>query len=166
MHARKRTDWCRCISTNPNSALPLGSARVIVHSSALLGCRARPGASPAVAPAAAPLNVRLYEAMREESLGTRQVGDVIVAASDGLFDNVFTDELVSVVNAAMRESGGNGAFQANVAAAAALSELAFVNSCNDMYDSPYAQESTKEQQRMMEAQKEKVRAATCLRMIR
>jgi len=84
-----------------------------------------------------------------------QVGDVIVAASDGLFDNVFTDELVRVVNVAMKESKG---LQANVAAAAALSKLAFANSSDDTYDSPYAQESTKEQQRMMEAQKEKVKS--------
>ena len=80
---------------------------------------------------------------------------MIVAASDGLFDNVFTDELVRVVNVAMKESKG---LQANVAAAAALSKLAFANSSDDTYDSPYAQESTKEQQRMMEAQKEKVKS--------
>jgi hypothetical protein len=156
----------RRISTDPKlgvSSETRSSQRVLERAAGVSGSAWH--FTPAVAPAAGPVHV-LSEVMREVPSGTRQVGDVIVAASDGLFDNVFTDEVVSVVNTAMKENGGNGAFQANVAAAAALSKLAFANSTNDTYDSPYAQESTKEQQRMMEAQKEKVRDATGVRRSR
>jgi hypothetical protein len=41
---------------------------------------------------------------------------------------------------------------------ASAGALAFANSSDAKYDSPYALESTKEQQRMMEAQKQKMKA--------
>ena len=60
--------------------------------------------------------------MRMEQLDV-QVGDVIVAASDGLFDNVFTADIVRIVTTSMKQSSaaGLGAFDSYVAVAEALS---------------------------------------------
>ena len=44
------------------------------------------------------------------------------------------------------------------AAAEALSQLAYTNSLDEQFESPYAKECTKEQELMVEAQKDKVKS--------
>jgi hypothetical protein len=57
-------------------------------------------------------------------------GDIIVAASDGLFDNVFTDDIISITTSSIAGAlkAGKSQLAANEAAAAALSELAYKHS--------------------------------------
>ncbi|CAI9770775.1 unnamed protein product [Fraxinus pennsylvanica] len=58
-------------------------------------------------------------------------GDTVVMGSDGLFDNVFDREIVSVV----------GSYNNIADAAKALANLAYDHSQNSSFDSPYSQEA-------------------------
>jgi len=87
-------------------------------------------------------------------------GDIIVAGSDGLLDNVFQQDIIDIVQASRKNalSSGSNSYEANLAAASALSKLAYENSLDETYESPYAMECTKEQELMLEAQKDKVKS--------
>ncbi|CAA2953605.1 probable phosphatase 2C 26 isoform X1 [Olea europaea subsp. europaea] len=58
-------------------------------------------------------------------------GDTVVMGSDGLFDNVFAREIISVV----------GSYNNSADAAKALANLAYDHSQNSKFDSPYSQEA-------------------------
>ena len=68
-------------------------------------------------------------------------GDIVVAGSDGLFDNVFDEEIASVATAAYA-AAGDAAGGAR-AAAKALVEVARGHAGDKSYDSPYAREMAK-----------------------
>ena len=70
-----------------------------------------------------------------------EAGDVVVAGSDGLFDNVFDEEIASVVNAAYASAGD--AASAAESAAKALVKVARKHAEDKKYDSPYAREMAK-----------------------
>lgn len=67
--------------------------------------------------------------------------DVIVAGSDGLFDNVFDEEIASVVESAY--ASASDAASAADAAAKALVKIARQHAGDKKYDSPYAREAAK-----------------------
>ena len=67
--------------------------------------------------------------------------DVIVAGSDGLFDNVFDEEIASVVESAY--ASASDAASAADAAAKALVKVARQHAGDKKYDSPYAREAAK-----------------------
>mmetsp|Transcript_28670 Transcript_28670/g.54920 ORF Transcript_28670/g.54920 Transcript_28670/m.54920 type:complete len:437 (-) Transcript_28670:149-1459(-) len=81
-------------------------------------------------------------------------GDVIVAGSDGLFDNVFCSDIVQLVSSSLKNSMEDGAspFLANLSAAEGLSTLASVNAADEQYESPYAKQCTSEQSRQLDRQ--------------
>jgi hypothetical protein len=83
-----------------------------------------------------------------------QEGDVLLLASDGLFDNMAEEEMLSVVADALTAAplgadGASGAHAAAAAVAAALAGGAAAHARDGSYDSPYARESV----RNYEAQK-------------
>lgn len=67
--------------------------------------------------------------------------DVIVAGSDGLFDNVFDEEIASVVESAY--ASASDAASAADAAAKTLVKVARQHAGDKKYDSPYAREAAK-----------------------
>ena len=68
-------------------------------------------------------------------------GDIVVAGSDGLFDNVFDEEIASVATAAY--AAADDAAGGARAAAKALVEVARGHAGDKSYDSPYAREMAK-----------------------
>jgi len=68
-------------------------------------------------------------------------GDLVIAGSDGLFDNVFDEEIVDVATRAFA-SAGDAASGAQ-AAATALAKVARKHAEDKKYDSPYAREAAK-----------------------
>ena len=68
-------------------------------------------------------------------------GDVVVLGSDGLFDNVFDEEIASVVSRAF--AGAGDASSKSQAAAQALVKVARDHASDKKYDSPYAREMAK-----------------------
>mmetsp|Transcript_25564 Transcript_25564/g.35273 ORF Transcript_25564/g.35273 Transcript_25564/m.35273 type:complete len:444 (-) Transcript_25564:63-1394(-) len=81
-------------------------------------------------------------------------GDVIVTASDGLFDNVFQDEIVKIVNSHVKSGGSRLAGLKT--AAAELGEVAFRNSSDEQYESPFAVECFAEDKQLAAAQAKKL----------
>jgi protein phosphatase PTC7 len=75
-----------------------------------------------------------------------QPGDIVVAGTDGLFDNVFDSEIVKVTTDSVKNGGS--ALEATKAASEALVKLARKNAENTQYESPYAVEWEKAQQEM------------------
>jgi protein phosphatase PTC7 len=89
-----------------------------------------------------------------------QEGDLLLLASDGLFDNMDESEMVGIMRDALAAAplGGDGASGAHAAAAgvaAALASVAAAHARDASYDSPYARESV----RNYEAQKAEAAAA-------
>jgi protein phosphatase PTC7 len=84
-----------------------------------------------------------------------QPGDLVIVGSDGLFDNVFDEDIASVANEAVAMVAGAGAFSAAMAASKALANFARKNAEDPMCDSPYALELTKEKTGVAEAAKVK-----------
>lgn len=78
-------------------------------------------------------------------------GDIIVAASDGLYDNVYPEDIEKVINAQMENFAGNK-LQGVQAAATALSGLASEHAADEFYDSPYAKECTADEEELLKAQ--------------
>ena len=72
--------------------------------------------------------------------GQVQTGDLIVVGSDGLFDNVPIDDILLTVHAI----GDEGSVSKAGAIAEALGEVAFANSQDPEYESPYALEARKQ----------------------
>ena len=68
-------------------------------------------------------------------------GDIVVLGSDGLFDNVFDEEIASVVSRAF--AGAGDASSKSQAAAKALVKVAREHASDKKYDSPYAREMAK-----------------------
>lgn len=87
-------------------------------------------------------------------------GDIIVAASDGLFDNVFTDDIISITTTSIAGAlkAGKSQLVANETAAAALSELAYKHSQDKKFASPYATECNKDGANLKAAQSEKLKS--------
>eukprot|EP00239_Pterosperma_sp_CCMP1384_P008813 CAMPEP_0197863642 /NCGR_PEP_ID=MMETSP1438-20131217/41264_1 /TAXON_ID=1461541 /ORGANISM="Pterosperma sp., Strain CCMP1384" /LENGTH=391 /DNA_ID=CAMNT_0043481615 /DNA_START=517 /DNA_END=1692 /DNA_ORIENTATION=- len=77
-----------------------------------------------------------------------QEGDLVVAGTDGLFDNVFDDEIVSLVTSTYEEtlSSTESSLQAVRAAASKLSKCAQEHALDEFYTSPYAKECAKEEE--------------------
>ncbi len=78
--------------------------------------------------------------------GQVEAGDLIVVGSDGLFDNVPMEDILSVVRAVEAQGGnvGRGSNSKAEEIASALGEMAFVNSQNPEYESPYALEARRQ----------------------
>ncbi len=80
--------------------------------------------------------------------GQVEAGDLIVLGSDGLFDNVPMEDILLVVRAVEAQGGdlgGDGGPNAKAEAiASALGEMAFANSQNPEYESPYALEARRQ----------------------
>jgi hypothetical protein len=74
--------------------------------------------------------------------GQVEAGDVIVLGSDGLFDNVPMEDILSVACAVEAQDGDSKAKAEEIASA--LGEMAFVNSQNPEYESPYALEARRQ----------------------
>ncbi len=72
--------------------------------------------------------------------GQVEAGDVIVLGSDGLFDNLPMEDILLVAGAVEAQDGDSKA----EALASALGEMAFVNSQNPEYESPYALEARRQ----------------------
>ena len=74
-----------------------------------------------------------------------QAGDVLLLASDGLFDNISPEEMAQVAADAMAaappDADGAGAYAAAARVAAALAGGAAEHSRDRSYDSPYAREA-------------------------
>jgi protein phosphatase PTC7 len=66
-------------------------------------------------------------------------GDVVVIGSDGLFDNVFVEEMVRIVEKGL--AGKPSTVAAMKSAASALLEEAHRNGLNDTFLSPFAREA-------------------------
>ena len=77
-----------------------------------------------------------------------QAGDLLLVASDGLFDNMQPEEMVRVAAAAVAEAppgaDGAGAYAAAARVAAALAGGAAEHSRDRGYDSPYAREARRD----------------------
>lgn len=71
-------------------------------------------------------------------------GDLVVAGSDGLFDNAFDDEIAETVTGAVSSVAGAGALAAARAASEALAAMARAHAEDPMYESPYAVEAAAE----------------------
>eukprot|EP00746_Dinoflagellata_sp_MGD_P083639 gnl/MRDRNA2_/MRDRNA2_33275_c0_seq1.p1 gnl/MRDRNA2_/MRDRNA2_33275_c0~~gnl/MRDRNA2_/MRDRNA2_33275_c0_seq1.p1 ORF type:complete len:471 (+),score=91.01 gnl/MRDRNA2_/MRDRNA2_33275_c0_seq1:199-1413(+) len=69
-----------------------------------------------------------------------QPGDLIVAGSDGLFDNAFDTEIAKVATEVAGEKKFFGPLAATQAASDALARLARTNSQNKTYTSPFSQD--------------------------
>jgi len=69
------------------------------------------------------------------------IGDVVVVASDGLFDNVFDDDIGAICEAAF--AGESDVARASMACAEALATKARAHAEDKKYDSPYARERAK-----------------------
>uniref|UniRef100_A0A6T7VR05 Protein phosphatase n=1 Tax=Pyramimonas obovata TaxID=1411642 RepID=A0A6T7VR05_9CHLO len=88
-----------------------------------------------------------------------QEGDIIVAGSDGLFDNVFQDDIISIATSTIADSlkAGKSPLEANEAVAEELAALAYQHSQDLKYPSPYAIECNKDEAAMKQAQTEKLK---------
>jgi|TARA_B110000977_G_scaffold154048_1_gene195728 protein phosphatase PTC7 len=75
---------------------------------------------------------------------TVKPGDLVVAGSDGLFDNVFDDEIAFVVTAAVASVAGAGALSAARCAAEQLALVARKHAEDPLFESPYAVEAAAE----------------------
>ena len=75
---------------------------------------------------------------------TVKPGDLVVAGSDGLFDNVFDDEIAEVSTAAVMSVRGAGALSAARAASEQLAAVARKHAEDPLYESPYAVEAAAE----------------------
>ena len=80
-----------------------------------------------------------------------QPGDLVIVGSDGLFDNVFDEDIVAVANEAVAKVAGAGAFSAAMAASRALVTVARRNAEDPLCESPYAVELTKHNKSSTEA---------------
>ncbi|EEH60654.1 uncharacterized protein MICPUCDRAFT_5690, partial [Micromonas pusilla CCMP1545] len=65
-------------------------------------------------------------------------GDLVVLGSDGLFDNVFDEEIAEVATAAAFSVAGAGALSAARASAEALARTARNHAEDPLFESPYA----------------------------
>ena len=85
-----------------------------------------------------------------------QPGDLVIVGSDGLFDNVFDEDIVAVANDAVAKVAGAGVCSlAAMAASRALVTVARRNAEDPLCESPYAVELTKQNKRGVEAAKAK-----------
>jgi protein phosphatase PTC7 len=75
---------------------------------------------------------------------TVKPGDLVVAGSDGLFDNVFDDEIAAVTTAAVASVAGAGALSAARAASEQLAAVARKHAEDPLFESPYAVEAAAE----------------------
>ena len=75
---------------------------------------------------------------------TVKPGDLVVAGSDGLFDNVFDDQIAEVSTAAVMSVRGAGALSAARAASEQLAAVARKHAEDPLYESPYAVEAAAE----------------------
>jgi protein phosphatase PTC7 len=71
-------------------------------------------------------------------------GDLVIAGSDGLFDNVFDDEIAEVATAAVMSVRGAGALSAARAASEALAAVARRHAEDPLFESPFAVEAAAE----------------------
>ena len=88
-----------------------------------------------------------------------QEGDVLLLASDGLWDNADMAEILAVTAAAAAQGAGSdqrtGQYSAAAAVCRALVDLAWTHSVDASYDSPYAQAA----RRMADAEREAAKAS-------
>tara|TARA_B110000977_G_scaffold84370_1_gene112673 strand:- start:14694 stop:16037 length:1344 start_codon:yes stop_codon:yes gene_type:complete len=75
---------------------------------------------------------------------TVKPGDLVIAGTDGLFDNVFDDEIASVATAAVASVAGAGALSAARAASEQLAAVARKHAEDPLFESPYAVEAAAE----------------------
>ena len=71
-------------------------------------------------------------------------GDLVVAGSDGLFDNVFDEDIARIATAAAASVRGAGALSAARAASEQLAATARKHAEDPLYESPYAVEAAAE----------------------
>ncbi len=87
-------------------------------------------------------------AMGDQMVVPLQEGDLLILASDGLFDNMYEGELVRLAAAALAEAppgaDGAGAHAAAQRVAAALAAAAAAAARDRAFDSPYAREAAKD----------------------
>lgn len=67
-------------------------------------------------------------------------GDVLVAGTDGLWDNMWDDQLLAIVGAALAEGAAAGAASTAAALAGRLAEAAAANAADPRYRGPWAVE--------------------------
>ena len=72
-----------------------------------------------------------------------EAGDVIIAGSDGVFDNVFDEELLDMTAKALEQAGGDE-LEAARTVAKEVAALARAHAADQKFESPYALESAKE----------------------
>ena len=85
----------------------------------------------------------LPEAAEAYSLPLEE-GDLVLVASDGLFDNATVEEILKLVSAAMGDKPGDSPFEAARRVAHSLATHSFSRSQDAQFDSPYAQSSRAE----------------------
>ena len=79
--------------------------------------------------------------MADTAVVELQQGDLVLLASDGLWDNTDMASILTLIAQALRSSGGDAAasdFNAARAVCDALTAAAYTNSQDDTFDSPYA----------------------------
>eukprot|EP00471_Norrisiella_sphaerica_P014005 CAMPEP_0184501674 /NCGR_PEP_ID=MMETSP0113_2-20130426/48280_1 /TAXON_ID=91329 /ORGANISM="Norrisiella sphaerica, Strain BC52" /LENGTH=425 /DNA_ID=CAMNT_0026890511 /DNA_START=387 /DNA_END=1664 /DNA_ORIENTATION=- len=77
-----------------------------------------------------------------------QPGDIIIAASDGVFDNLFDEDLVKIVKTYIGEDNGNteGSFSIAKSTAEAVASCASSRSMDPEYLSPFAKAKAEQQE--------------------
>ena len=75
---------------------------------------------------------------------TVKPGDLVIMGTDGLFDNVFDDEIAAVAVAAAASVAGSGALSAARAVSEQLAAIARKHAEDPLYESPYAVEAAAE----------------------
>ena len=73
-----------------------------------------------------------------------QTGDLVIVGSDGLFDNMFDNDIELVVNDALAKVAGTGALSAARAVSVALAVEARKNAEDPLFESPFALEAARE----------------------
>ena len=73
-----------------------------------------------------------------------QTGDLVIVGSDGLFDNMFDNDIELVVNDALAKVAGTGALSAARAVSDALAVEARKNAEDPLFESPFALEAIRE----------------------